>query len=76
MGEVRGPTIFYGICRGGPFTLRQMAHHETRHVVWRDPDTKRAIPGMVGPSMKHPGAIPGTYVWHDERKEWDWQEGD
>jgi hypothetical protein len=76
MGEVRGPTIVYGLCRGGPFSLRQLAHHEREHVVWRDPDTKKAIPGLVGPSMKHPGAIPGCYVWDDSRKEWNWEEGD
>lgn len=75
MSHVNGPKIYYGICRGGPFSLKNMAHHEIRHIVWRDPDTKRAIPGMIGPSMKHPGATPGAYVWDAERSEWDWQEG-
>jgi hypothetical protein len=75
MGEVRGPIIVYGICRGGPFSLRHLAHHERRHVVWRDADSKKAIPGLIGPSAKYPGAIPGTYVWNEDRSEWDWQEG-
>jgi hypothetical protein len=75
MGEVRGPTIYYGRCRGGPFTLKNMAHHESEHVIWRDPDTKRAIPGMIGPSAKYPGATPGRYIWIPDRHEWDWQEG-
>lgn len=76
MGEVRGPTIFYGRCRGGPFSLRNMAHHEREHVVWRDAYTKRAIPGMIGPSAKYPGATVGRYRWDEPRGEWDWQEGD
>jgi hypothetical protein len=76
MGIVGGPTIYYGLCRGGPYSLKHLAHHERRHVVWRDPGTKRAIPGMIGPSAKHPGAIPGAYVFNIDRKEWDWQEGD
>lgn len=75
MGEVRGPTIYYGRCRGGPYTLKNLAHHEARREVWRDADTKRAIPAMVGPSAKHPGATVGAYVWDAERHEWDWQEG-
>lgn len=75
MGVVGGPTIFYGICRGGPYTLKHFAHHEREHVVWRDADTKRAIPGLIGPSIKYPGATVGRYIFDVERSEWDWQEG-
>lgn len=70
-----GDPIYYGLCRGGPYTLKHLAHHETRKEVWRDADTNRAIPAMVGPSSKYPGATVGAYVWGAERGEWDWQEG-
>lgn len=76
MGVVGGPEIYYGLCRGGPYSLKNLAHHDKRKEVWRDPHTTRAIPGMIGPSVKYPGAIVGAYVFDVERKEWDWQEGD
>lgn len=68
--------VYYGLCRGGPLTLRRLAHHELEHVIWCDPDTKRAIPGMIGPSAKYPDATVGRYRFDVTRKEWDWQEGD
>ena len=68
-------TVYAGICRGGPYTLRRMVHHEAERVIWCDAYTRKAIPGMVGPSSKHPGATVGRYRWDAARSEWDWQEG-
>lgn len=67
-----GIPMLYGTCRGGPWNNKQMAHAESPHQVWIDPQTKKAWSGQIAPTADRSGKR-GLYVWHPEDKAWDWK---
>ena len=62
-----GVPMNYGLCQGGPWDKKNLAHHEPVYLVPRDIHSKKIVIG-VRPGTK--GYTFGQYLWKD--KVWLW----
>lgn len=64
-----GVKIYYGLCQGGPFNKKHLAHHREVFPIAIDKRTRKAIPAMV--ASADPEIAFGEY--HFKNGVWVWQ---
>lgn len=64
-----GVKISYGLCHGGPFNNKHLAHHGEVFPLAIDKTLRRANPGMV--ASADPNVAFGAYHFADGA--WNWQ---
>lgn len=68
------PVLHYGICIGGPYAGRPVAHHQTVMEVMIDVASGRATPGLQAPSLAYPEIVTKAYVWQPALEQWQWDD--
>lgn len=73
-----GIPMNFGLCHGGPWNKRHLAHHLGSYAVEIDPVTRVGIPLGAAKAGSYPtggkpqpGSKSGTYVW--DGSAWQWQ---
>lgn len=71
------PVLLYGICRGGPYDGKPIAHHKALMEVAMAAEVPgRALPAQVGVSLQHPDVVWKAYIWQPALEEWHWDDSE
>jgi len=67
-----GIPMNYGLCKGGPWNNKHLAHGEPTYLVAIDRHSKKPMIGVLQTSATQESFTFGTYRWAPFSKEWIW----